>query len=86
MSHVQADMTINGVEYLKPASVSAMFGGTPTVGTLSVWRTLGKGPRFVKLGDKTPGCKLDRRPVAYPLTEVMAWAARNPVQSQTVAA
>ncbi|MCH9274971.1 hypothetical protein JS533_001535 [Bifidobacterium amazonense] len=85
-TRIHADITIDGVAYLRPATVSAMCDGSPTTGTLAVWRTLGKGPGFIKMGTKVPGCRLDRRPVLYPLTEVQAWLAGSPVQHQTIAA
>jgi hypothetical protein len=68
------------------AQVSEYFNGRPTVGTLNTWRTLGRGPRFVKLGVKPAGCKRDTRPVMYPVSEVMAWAISNKLQHQTEAA
>lgn len=72
--------------YWTPAQVSAYCGGHPTVNTLAVWRTRGKGPAFVKFGEKKPDCKLDRRTVAYPIDGVKQWAEKNGRQTQTIAA
>lgn len=69
-----------------PVQVSEFFHGSPTVNTLAIWRSRGGGPRFVKLGRKKPGCKLDRRKVAYPISEVKAWAVKNGLQEYTIAA
>lgn len=63
-----------------------LFRGSPTVGTLGVWRYRGEGPRFVKLGGKREHRKRDTRRVAYPVREVIAWGEQNGLQQQTVAA
>lgn len=48
---IPPDIVQDGVAYWKADKVSAYFGGSPTVGTLGVWRYRGEGPKFVKLGD-----------------------------------
>ncbi|PLS26004.1 hypothetical protein [Bifidobacterium parmae] len=74
------------VEYWTAAQVSEYLGGRPSPAALAVMRTRGKGPRFVKLGAKIPGCRNDTRPVRYPVKEVVRWAMENGLQSQTIAA
>lgn len=54
-------------EYLTPEELSARFRGRIAVRTLSNWRCLGTGPKFVKLGGR----------ILYPLAEVEAWEARR---------
>lgn len=77
---------MSGQGFWTAQQVSDWCGGHPTVATLAAWRTRGRGPKFVKLGTKTPGCKLDRRAVAYPIEAVKQWAVENGLQTQTIAA
>lgn len=70
---IPPDIVQDGVAYWKADKVSAYFGGSPTVGTLGVWRYRGEGPKFVKLGGKREHRKRDTRRVAYPVREVIAW-------------
>ncbi|MDB1185402.1 MAG: hypothetical protein E6791_09365 [Bifidobacterium breve] len=83
---IPPDVIQDGVAYWKADKVSAYFGGSPTVGTLGVWRYRGEGPRFVKLGGKREHRQRDTRRVVYPVREVIAWGERNGLQQQTVAA
>ena len=83
---IPPDIVQDGVAYWKADKVSAYFGGSPTVGTLGVWRYRGEGPKFVKLGGKREHRKRDTRRVAYPVREVIAWGEQNGLQQQTVAA
>nr|DAY86466.1 MAG TPA: hypothetical protein [Caudoviricetes sp.] len=83
---IPPDIVRDGVAYWKADKVSAYFGGSPTVGTLGVWRYRGEGPRFVKLGCKREHRQRDTRRVVYPVREVIAWGERNGLQQQTVAA
>lgn len=41
---IPPDVIQDGVAYWKADKVSAYFGGSPTVGTLGVWRYRGEGP------------------------------------------
>ena len=36
--------------FLTPAELAARWGGRMTTATLNQWRYLGRGPRYVKLG------------------------------------
>lgn len=83
---IPPDIVQDGVAYWKADKVSAYFGGSPTVGTLGVWRYRGEGSKFVKLGGKREHRKRDTRRVAYPVREVIAWGEQNGLQQQTVAA
>lgn len=83
---IPPDVIQDGVAYWKADKVSAYFGGSPTVGTLGVWRYRGEGPRFVKLGCRREYRQRDTRRVVYPVREVIAWGERNGLQQQTVAA
>lgn len=58
---IPPDIVQDGVAYWKADKVSAYFGGSPTVGTLGVWRYRGEGPKFVKLGGKR-----EHRKTRYP--------------------
>lgn len=42
---IPPDIVQDGVAYWKADKVSAYFGGSPTVGTLGVWRYRGEGPK-----------------------------------------
>lgn len=72
---IPPDIVRDGVAYWKADKVSAYFGGSPTVGTLGVWRYRGEGPRFVKLGCKREHRQRDTRRVVYPVREVIAWGS-----------
>lgn len=50
---------------LTNAEAAAMLGLQPT--TMEIWRTRGKGPRFVKLGLSK------QSPIRYLESEVIAW-------------
>jgi hypothetical protein len=39
-------------KYLTEKQLSDRWGGSPTPGTLRNWRHQGKGPRYVKIGQK----------------------------------
>lgn len=55
-------------QFLSPKQMSTRYGDeSPSEQTLKRWRMDGKGPKFVKLGQK----------VAYPLDEVLAWENRG---------
>jgi len=57
--------------YLTPSQVSEQFGGRIAVRTLVNWRSLGTGPKFLKLGGR----------VVYPQHELEAWETKATVQS-----
>lgn len=52
---------------LTPAELVNRWNGAITIPTLANWRSVGKGPSFVKLGTK----------VVYPETAVTAYEKRN---------
>lgn len=52
-------------DYLTPSQLVARWGKAVTTGTLSNWRSQGRGPSFVKFG----------RSVRYPLPSVLAYEA-----------
>lgn len=54
---------------LDAEQLSARWGGKPTVGTLTQWRYLGKGPGYIKVG----------RRVLYPLASVLEYEAANTI-------
>jgi hypothetical protein len=62
----------------KPADVAAYLAGTVTEGTLANWRSSGKGPPFIKLGER--GTEILYRPAA-----VEAWAAQHEQGDREVA-
>ena len=75
---IPPDIVQDGVAYWKADKVSAYFGGSPTVGTLGVWRYRGEGPKFVKLGGKrehrAPAADSGRIEMWCPITdEGMSW-------------
>lgn len=51
--------------YLTPSDLSARYSGAISVKTLANWRSLGRGPPFIKLGWR----------VAYALSDVLQWEA-----------
>jgi len=63
----------NKKSYLTPADLSDRWVGAITTGTLSNWRSLGKGPPYVKIGGK----------VLYPLLQVVSWEKENKVYLET---
>lgn len=54
-------------ENLTPAELVKRWNNAVTVGTLSNWRSQGRGPAFVKFG----------RSIRYPLSGVQAYEAEN---------
>jgi hypothetical protein len=51
-------------QFLSPKQLSERYGEeSPSESTLKRWRLEGKGPKFVKLGQK----------VAYPLDQLIEW-------------
>lgn len=54
-------------EYLTTAELASRWGGAVTTGTLVNWRSKGRGPAFVKLGNR----------VRYPLAKVVEWETAN---------
>ena len=73
---IPPDVIQDGVAYWKADKVSAYFGGSPTVGTLGVWRYRGEGPRFVKLGGKREHRQRDTRRVVYPVVFCQIFVGR----------
>jgi len=53
--------------YLTPAQLVARWNNAVTTGTLSNWRSQGRGPKFVKFG----------RNVRYPLDGVIAYEKQH---------
>ncbi|HKY46165.1 MAG TPA: hypothetical protein VJM50_23945 [Pyrinomonadaceae bacterium] len=53
--------------YLTPAQLQARWENAVTTGTLSNWRSQGRGPSFVKFG----------RSVRYPIQAVIDYEAAN---------
>lgn len=49
-----------------------MLGMSPR--TLANWRSYGRGPTYIKVGDEPPEGKRDRRHVRYPRAEAEKWA------------
>lgn len=58
-------------KFLSTDELSSMLGGKIKPRTLANWRSLGMGPKFVKMGGK----------VAYPRNEVDAWLERRTVEN-----
>ena len=52
-------------EFLTNQQTASMLGVSPT--TLEIWRCRGKGPAFIKYGDRP------QSPIRYRLSEVMRW-------------
>lgn len=58
-------------KFLTPAQLSARWGNTIGTRTLANWRSVGKGPRFTKIGGR----------VAYEESEIIKWEEERSVQS-----
>ena len=48
-------------QFLTPGQLSKRWDGRPSVNTLNNWRSIGRGPKFVKFG---------RGIVKYPISEI----------------
>jgi len=57
--------------FLTPAQLAARWGGAVSVRTLANWRSVGKGPRYVKIGGR----------VRYRLSDVEAYEKARSVRS-----
>lgn len=57
--------SITSVKLLTNVEAAAMLGLQPT--TLEIWRTRGKGPKFVKLGFSK------QAPIRYNQDEILSW-------------
>ncbi len=55
--------------YLTPEQLSERFARRISTRTLANWRCSGTGPKFTRIGGR----------IAYPVSEVEAWEARNTV-------
>lgn len=64
-------MSSNQKKFLTPSELSERWGERITVRTLANWRSLGSGPRFVKIGGA----------ILYPVDEVSQWERSNTVNS-----
>ncbi len=59
-------------DLLRPEEFAAMIGMSPR--TLANWRSNGKGPKYLKIGDEPPEGKQDRREVRYQRDVAERWA------------
>ncbi|MFM2090724.1 MAG: Achromobacter phage Mano, partial [Planctomycetota bacterium] len=62
-------------EYLTPGELVARWKNQIGLGTLANWRSLGNGPKYLKLGGR----------ILYPRTAVEAWEAENHREPQKAA-
>ncbi|GJE45875.1 helix-turn-helix transcriptional regulator [Methylobacterium soli] len=58
-------------KFLTPAQLSARWSNTISPRTLANWRSVGKGPRFTKIGGR----------VVYEESEIEKWEQERSVQS-----
>jgi hypothetical protein len=58
---------VPNADYLTPAQLVTRWNEAVTIGTLSNWRSQGRGPTFVKIG----------RSIRYPLAAVVDYEAGN---------
>lgn len=61
----------NQPQYLTPDELSTRWNGAISKRTMANWRSIGCGPRYVKLGGR----------VLYPVVEVERWEAARTVAS-----
>ncbi len=60
-----------GLDELSPDEVSARYNGRISTRTLANWRTLGKGPKYIRRGGK----------IFYPVKLLDQWDEQNTYQS-----
>lgn len=64
-----------GVVHLRPDELAARWRGAISEKTLANWRSIGYGPKYLKLGNR----------VVYPLADIERWEtaqSRSPAERQ----